>query len=135
MIEVRTSAEPGFWWGALIGALLTTMLGTVLFLGQQLAGLPFPPFYAFDWTARRLPGARLTAGIDSLVSAITTLGVGPTAEVAKRVEQTMAIAGFVLAGAVLSGLFFVLLRRRAVRRVGVAGLTVGALAGAVLLGI
>lgn len=121
--------RPGFWTGVLVGALLTTMLTALLFIGQQAAGLPFVPFDLFDWTARRLPGDLVTAGIDTMVSAIGALGLGPTSEVAKTVEQAMAVGGFLVAGTLAGGLLFALVRRRGGVRPYAAGLVLGALVG------
>ena len=45
----------------------------LLYLGEQLASLPFVPFDLFDTLARVLPGGVITAGIDTLVRLITAL--------------------------------------------------------------
>jgi hypothetical protein len=42
--------------GALVGALLTAPLIGVMYLADQLGGLPFVPFDLFDWLTRVLPG-------------------------------------------------------------------------------
>src|SRR5207244_12193348 len=85
----------------------------LLYLGEQLAGLPFVPFDLFDWLARVLPGSVVTAGIDALVRLITALNLGAASVVAKRIEQASALLLFVLGGAVLGVAIVVLLRRRA----------------------
>ena len=43
------------WWGALLGGLTSLALTTIYYVGDQLAGLPFPPFDIFDWLGRALP--------------------------------------------------------------------------------
>lgn len=126
--------EPGFGTGLVVGGLLTLMLTAVLYMGQQLIGLPFVPFELFDWTARRLPGDLLTAGIDAMVAAIAATDLGPTADVAKAVEQAMAIGGFVLAGTVAGGIVFIAFRRlRGRLPVYAVALGLGAAAALVIL--
>jgi DMSO/TMAO reductase YedYZ molybdopterin-dependent catalytic subunit len=94
------SAEPRISTGALIGALLTAPLIAAFYLGWKLAGLPFAPFEVFDWVTRMLPGSIVTAGIDTLVKVIAALNLGSTDAAAKSAEQLMAIAGFLVAGAI-----------------------------------
>jgi DMSO/TMAO reductase YedYZ molybdopterin-dependent catalytic subunit len=64
------------------------------FLGNQLLGLPFPPFVLFDWVARTLPGDLITFGIDSIVAVVDGLGIGPISETTKSVERLMALLIF-----------------------------------------
>jgi len=52
---------PTYLYGALIVALITAPLMGLLYVGEQLADLPFPPFDLFDWLARTLPGDVITA--------------------------------------------------------------------------
>jgi len=99
--------------GALVGALLTTALTALLYLAHHLAGLPFAPFQVFDWTARALPGAVITFGIDTMVALIRGLSIGATADVAKAAEQTMAVVGLLLTGTLAGAIAFGLLRRQA----------------------
>lgn len=66
----------------------------VLAAGERWAGLPFPPFDLFDWLARTLPGRLVTVGIDGLVAVVRGLDLGPTDQVAKLIEQLMALGLF-----------------------------------------
>lgn len=91
---------------AAIGTLTSIPVLALGYLAETVAGLPFTPFDLFDGMARILPGALLTIGIDALVSVITVLNIGPTSEVAKTAEQSMALLMFVAIG----GAFGVLLR-------------------------
>ncbi len=96
--------RPTFSLGILLGALISSPLVALFFLGEQLAALPFVPFDLFDWLARVLPGNVVTLGIDSIVGLVRLVGLGPTDRVAKGVEQAMAIGLVVVAGGVLGGL-------------------------------
>jgi DMSO/TMAO reductase YedYZ molybdopterin-dependent catalytic subunit len=121
--------KPGLWTGTLVGAFLTAPLVAVFYLGWELAGLPFVPFHFFDWTARMLPGRVITFGIDSMVKAIRALGIADTASAAKAAEQTMAVVGFLIAGALIGAILFGLLRVLRVRWGVVPGIAVGLAAG------
>lgn len=83
----------------------------ILYLGNQLANLAFLPFNMFDWMARILPGAIITAGIDVIVSLIALLNLTNTSNSAKIIEQLLALFIFLLFGA-LMGLIIALLIRR-----------------------
>ena len=98
--------------GALLGGLTSLPMLALLYLGEQLASLPFVPFDLFDWLARVLPGGVVTAGIDALVRLITALNLGATSVAAKRIEQAGALLLFVACGAVLGAAIVLLLRRR-----------------------
>src|ERR1700756_4793464 len=86
----------GLGTGALVAALLTASLISVLYLGWKVAGLPFVPFDFFDWMTRILPG-QVLAGVAAMVTVIRTLNIGPTAATAKTAEHTMAIASIFFA--------------------------------------
>ena len=123
-----SSRRPGFWTGALVGALLTAPLVAVFYAGWKLAGLPFVPFPVFDWTARLLPGSVITFGIDSMVRTIRTLHIGDTASAAKAAEQAMAVVVFLVAGIVVAALLFAI--QKALRsRATFPGILAGALLG------
>jgi len=82
-----------------LGALTSIPVMALGSLAEGIAGLTFTPFDLFDGLARVLPGDILTFGIDSLVLVITALNVGPTSEVAKIAERSMALVMFVAIGA------------------------------------
>jgi DMSO/TMAO reductase YedYZ molybdopterin-dependent catalytic subunit len=109
--------------GAVLGGLTSLPALALLYLGEQLASLPFVPFDLFDWLARVLPGSVVTAGIDALVRLITALNLGAASIVAKRIEQASALLLFVLGGAILGVAIVLLLRRRAwsARQAGAIG--------------
>lgn len=75
----------------------------LLYLGEQLARLPFVPYDLFDWLARVLPGDVITLGIDAIVRLIALLNLGSTGESAKTIEQLIALVQFVGLGVVLGG--------------------------------
>lgn len=95
--------------GFLVGIMMTAMIVSCLYAAWRLAGLPFVPFDFFDWLTRLLPGRLIAFGIDSMVSVIRALGLGPTAEIAKMMEQAMGIAGVIIIGAVFCALLFAVL--------------------------
>ncbi len=101
---------PSLWFGGLVGGLLSLPLMALLYVGEQIASLPFTPFQLFDWLARTLPGDIITLGIDAVVEFIIFFNLGPTSDAAKLIEQLQAIALFVLGAAVL-GVFIALLVR------------------------
>ena len=85
--------------GALVGGITSLPVAALLYLGSQLADLPFVPFDVFDWLARALPGDIITAGIDTIVGLIALFNLGNTSQSAKIIEQIMAILIFILGGA------------------------------------
>lgn len=94
----RTVQGPSRLVGALLGGVTSLPLLGLLFLGTRIAGLPFVPFDLFDGLARALPGGVVTLFIDAMVKAIQLLKLGETSEVAKLVEQVMALGLVVLSG-------------------------------------
>ena len=88
--------------GALLGALTSFPLIGLFYLGEQFALLPFVPFDLFDWLARILPGDLIALTIALIVRLITALQLGATNEIAKLIEQLMAL-GMVIAGGALAG--------------------------------
>ena len=101
-----TQGKPGFWLGFLSGLLLTFPLIAIFYLGYRLAGLPFPPFNLFDWQTRILPGSVLAKGINTMVHVIGWFHVSNTSGVAKLAEQSLGVCEFLLAGMMVSALFF-----------------------------
>jgi hypothetical protein len=118
--------------GAVVGFLLTAALSAVFYLGQRLWGLPFVPFDVFEWVTGRLPGPVVTRGIEAVVTLIRTLGLGSTDVAAKAIEQLMAIAGVLIAGAA-AGAVLVSIRNRPGGRWKRAGAVVGGLAGILIV--
>src|SRR5262249_20051855 len=120
----------GILTGAVVGMMLMASLIAVFYLAWRLAGLPFVAFDVFDWMARALPGSIITFGIDAIVSFIRALNLGPTAEVAKTAEKTMAIAGLLVAGAIAGALLFSLLHVFRGKYAYLFGVVIGAAIGA-----
>ena len=103
--------KPTLWLGALAGGLLTTTLTALLFLADQVAGLPFIPFDVFDYVSRILPGPLLTFGIDMMVEMIIGMNLGETSAAAKSAEQLMGLGSFLVLGALAIALLFWLMNR------------------------
>ena len=106
-----TIKKPSLWFGALIGALLTMTLTSVLFLADQLAGLPFIPFDVFDFVSRNLPGPLLTFGIDVMVDIIIAFNLGETSVAAKSAEQLMGLGAFLFLGTIANVVLYAVLNR------------------------
>jgi len=121
-------AGPGLTTGVVVGLLLTAPLLALSYLGSRVAALPFIPFDVFEWVAHRLPGAVVTRGIEALVAVIAATNLGSTDVAAKYLEQLMAIAGLLAAGAIAAGVVFVARRRRGVSA-GRGGILLGMVAG------
>jgi DMSO/TMAO reductase YedYZ molybdopterin-dependent catalytic subunit len=132
IIDLMPSNRPGFLSGAVVGAMLTASLIAVFYLAWRLAGLPFAPFDVFDWMARVLPGSVITFGIDAIVYVIRALHLGPTSETAKIAEQTMAITGLLVTGAVAGAALFALLRVLRRNHASLFGVAIGAVVGALV---
>ena len=98
-------------FGALSGVLLTAPLIAVLYLVDKWIDLSFPPFDAFDWTARVLPGPLVTFGIDLMVDTLMLIGLS-VKDFAKTAEQIMAVMLFLGAGVVATIIVFALVERR-----------------------
>ncbi len=126
---MKSASKPGMFAGALAGAMLTVAMIAVFFAGWRLAGLPFVPFELFDWLARVLPGRAIALGISSMVSIISTLKLGPTADVAKTIEQSMGIALVIFAGTACGAILLPLLHRIGRRYAPVSGISIGAVFG------
>ena len=107
---MRTQSKPGFWLSLLSGLLLTFPLVAIFYLGYRLAALPFPPFNLLDLQTRILPVSVVAKGIDTMVRVIGWFHLSNTSGIAKLAEQSMAVSEFILAGMVVSALFFTFLR-------------------------
>lgn len=82
----------------LLGALTAFIVVALNYLAFRWAGLPRISFSLFDWLARVMPGSIITLMIDSMVTVITRLNLGPTATVAKQIEQALAVILFLFIG-------------------------------------
>lgn len=86
-----STKTPSTGLGALLAGLLVLPWMALSFLGNQLLGVPFPPFVLFDWIGRTLPGDVITFGIDSIVAVVNGLGIGQLSQTAKNVERSIAL--------------------------------------------
>ena len=120
--------------GAVTGALLTAPLIGVMYLLDNMSGLPFVPFMLFDWITRILPGGLVTFGIDSMIDLMNVVGMS-VAAAAKTTEQIVAIVFFWLLGLVLGAVFFALMRRLDVSPLLAAGAVLGAIFGAPMIAV
>jgi DMSO/TMAO reductase YedYZ molybdopterin-dependent catalytic subunit len=115
-------------WGALLGAVLTAPLTALIYLGDQLADLPFLPFEIFDWMTRVMPGSVITFGIDTMIDALRLLGLD-VADTAKTAEQIVAVLLFLVAGTIAGAIFLLVIQAWELRADLLAGMIVGALFG------
>jgi DMSO/TMAO reductase YedYZ molybdopterin-dependent catalytic subunit len=125
---MTASRHRGIWSGLFVSAMVTAALIGILFFGWRVAGLPFVPFDVFDRLTRVLPGPVIAFGIGMMVTVIRALNLGPTSEMAKTAEQTMAVCGFFVAGVIGGLILFAVLR--AMRRAH--AISLGLLLGIVL---
>src|SRR3972149_1065558 len=100
--------------GALVGALLTAPLLAVMYLGDQLAGLPFVPFDLFDWMTRVLPGPVVTFGVETMINTLTRLGIDG-ADTATLAGHAMAVVQFFLGGVLAGVVFYAVAKARRTR--------------------
>lgn len=115
--------------GALAGLLVTAPLVAILYLANQLAGLPFVPFDIFEWLVRILPGSLLTHGIDMMVAVLMFLHLN-VSDSAKAAEEGSALALFLICGVVAGLAFYGILRRRTAGTAGYwPGVILGLIAG------
>ena len=120
--------------GAVVGALATAPLIGLMYLADQLAGLPFIPYDLFDWITRVLPGPLITFGIDLMIDAMRLVGMS-VAATAKTAEKVAAILQLFLMGVGAGAVFFLIARARNMRPDIVVGLVVGALLGLPMIAI
>lgn len=131
---METVRKPSIWLGALVGGLLTAPIMALMFLADQIAGLPFIPFDMFDFVSRNLPGPLLTFGIDTMVDTLIALGVGDLSTVAKTAEQVMGLGAFLGMGIVLGLIFFAVVNRsKATLRSVYPGIVLGVAFGILML--
>jgi DMSO/TMAO reductase YedYZ molybdopterin-dependent catalytic subunit len=124
----------GLGTGALVGLLLTASLTGILYLGDQVFGLPFVPYEVFNWVARVLPGDLVTFGIDLMIDTMLFLGIS-VVDTAKTAERGMAIIQFLAGGALAGAVYFAVMRARQLKASWLSGLIMGALFGLPLIAI
>lgn len=120
--------RPGLGTGALVGFLLTAALTGIMYLADQLFGLPFVPFDLFNWVARELPGELVTFGIDLMIDTMLFLNIS-VADAAKTAERAMAIVMFLAGGAVAGALYFAVVNWRKAQADLFSGIIMAALFG------
>lgn len=118
----------GILIGGLLGGLTALVLAVLSELANHLFGLPGIAFSLFDWMTRHLPGALISAFIGTMVKVISVLHIGPTAAIAKGIEQGTAILLFAGIGVVF-GILLTAAGRRQPERLA----TFGVWGGAILL--
>ena len=114
--------------GVLAGGLLTAPLVALMYLLDNLAGLPFVPFALFDWIARVTPGPLITVGIDLMIDTLRFAGLS-VADTAKTAEQIIAILMFFFLGVAVTAVFFALMRSRNIEPRPISGLAAALLFG------
>ncbi len=114
--------------GIIVGVLLSASLTAIMFLGYQLADLPYVPYDFFDWMTRVLPGSVVTFGIDLMIDIMLWLGMN-VANSAKTAEQIIAIFQFFIGGTLAGIIFFVVLSIRKTTSDYIAGIVMAALFG------
>jgi DMSO/TMAO reductase YedYZ molybdopterin-dependent catalytic subunit len=107
--------------GGVLGGLTALVLAALSELASALLGLPGIAFSLFDWMARHLPGPLITVFIDTMVKTIGFLNLGPTARVAKLIEQATAIILFVGIGIVF-GIILTRMTRHRIEQLPTFGL-------------
>ncbi|MFQ3646809.1 MAG: molybdopterin-dependent oxidoreductase [Anaerolinea sp.] len=104
--------RPVIAYGLLLALLLAPVLTVSFVIGGQVAGLPVVPYDLFDLIGRVLPGAVVTAGIDTIVALVLAFGWGDDiSAAAKAVEQGLAILIFYGLTCVVSVAFYAALNR------------------------
>lgn len=113
---------------ALAGVCLSAVLMSILYLANQLAGLPFLPFDLFDWITRVLPGSVITFGIDTMIDIMRLLGVN-VADTAKTAEQVIANLQYLVAAVAAVIVFYGVLKARKIRADTLSGIIMAAIFG------
>ncbi len=124
----------GLATGALVGALLTAALMGVMYLGQQVAGLPFVPYELFNWVARELPGDVVTFGIDLMIDTMLLLNIS-VVDAAKTAERVQALGLFWAGGTLAGAVYFAVMKIRGARADLFSGLLMGALFGLPMIAV
>jgi DMSO/TMAO reductase YedYZ molybdopterin-dependent catalytic subunit len=118
----------GLATGALVGGLATAPLLGLMYLANELVGLPFAPYDLFDWATRVLPGWLITFGIDMMIDTLLLFGIS-VADTAKTAEKVIAVLQFFVIGVAMGALFFALMRQRGARPDRQSGMVLGAILG------
>lgn len=126
--------KPGIGTGILVSIFLTAPLIGLMFVGDVLFDLAFPPFDVFNWVARVLPGPVITFGIDLMIDTLRFLGIN-VADAAKTAEQILAVLVFIVVGVGIGTLFFIATNQRPNPPGRVDGLIAGGLFGLPVLAI
>ena len=124
----------GIATGALVGALLTAPLIALMYLGRELAGLPFVPFDLFDWATRVLPGWLVTFGIDLMIDTMLLVGIS-VPDAAKAAERLISLFQLFAIGVAAGAVFFAIVRLRRSRPDRQVGLVAGAILGLPMIAI
>ncbi|MCL4535539.1 MAG: molybdopterin-dependent oxidoreductase [Bacteroidetes bacterium] len=83
--------------GALLGGITSLPLMGLMFLGAQVAPLPFVPFDLFEWITRQaMPGPLVAMLIDMMVRFILLSHLGEISSAAKLLEQLIAIGTMII---------------------------------------
>ncbi len=120
--------------GALVGALVTAPLLGLMYLANELAGLPFAPYDLFDWATRVLPGPLVTFGIDLMIDTMLFFGIS-VADAAKTAEKVVAVVQFFFMGVGVGAIFFGIMRLRDAQPNLRSGLVFGVIAGLPMIAI
>ncbi|HEU0020158.1 MAG TPA: molybdopterin-dependent oxidoreductase [Dehalococcoidia bacterium] len=126
--------RPSVGYGGLSGGLLTAPLIAVMYLIDQVAGVPFVPFALFDWITRVLPGPVVTWGIDLMIDALRLVGLN-VADAAKTAEQIGAVLLFGFVGVVVGSFSFAVMEGRKADPGPAWGLKIGAVVGIPMIAI
>jgi DMSO/TMAO reductase YedYZ molybdopterin-dependent catalytic subunit len=118
----------------LVSVLFILPLTAILYLGDAVAGLAFPPFDLFNWITGILPGPLVTFGIDLMIDTLLALGIS-VADTAKTAEQAIAVVQFIGIGFLVGWIYIELLRADRVAAGAPSGLVTGALLGLPLITI
>jgi DMSO/TMAO reductase YedYZ molybdopterin-dependent catalytic subunit len=127
--------HPGFWYGALAGAMLTAPMMAIFYLANRLVGTPFIPFDFFEWQTRVLPGNLVASGISLMVKLLTYFKLS-VRETSKPAEITMALVQFLILGTVVGGCIFLFWKRfESMKRNILSGIILGGSFGLFFLSI
>ncbi|MDA1095789.1 MAG: molybdopterin-dependent oxidoreductase [Chloroflexi bacterium] len=110
--------------GTLTGAFLAAPLIAIIYLADQLVGMPFIPFDLFDWVARVLPGPLVTFGLDLMIDLLNLFGLSVAAS-AKTAERMLGIGLFFMLATSVAAVYFSVLCFRGIHAQRWHGATLG----------